>query len=315
MRNVLLLLSLVMMCLSCSVYAETILLKNGSTVDALILERTDEKVVVDIEGVPITYYLSDVKSINNASLDSVDVSTALAAEESIAEQFTASGSRDPQDIRTETISEATEDILPETTQDMTSNSDVSAQETPAQALKIPVATTVASVSETMTQTDQPATRETHTDVLEKTVGRAEHPRGMPIKPSLNILDRAGWASSTGAMTTAILIFIGILASLYVFTALCLQMIASKTGTEPGWLAWIPIANMFLMCKIGGLPYWWCFALLASIIPFVGGLILTGVYVFLWYKIAIARGKPGWLGILTIVPLVGLFIIGYLAFTD
>ena len=33
---------------------------------------------------------------------------------------------------------------------------------------------------------------------------------------------------------------------YVYVALALQTIATKTATPNGWLAWIPIANAFLM---------------------------------------------------------------------
>lgn len=38
---------------------------------------------------------------------------------------------------------------------------------------------------------------------------------------------------------------------YVWVALCLHIIANKTNTPNAWLAWIPIANIYLMCKVTG----------------------------------------------------------------
>lgn len=100
---------------------------------------------------------------------------------------------------------------------------------------------------------------------------------------------------------------------YVYTSICLQLIAKKTETAPGWLAWIPIANIFLMCKIASVGYWWIAVLLLSFLPFAGMLVSLGFFGFLWYKIALARNKPGWIGLLSVIPIVNLVIYGYLAF--
>jgi hypothetical protein len=37
--------------------------------------------------------------------------------------------------------------------------------------------------------------------------------------------------------------------------------------------------------------------------------------YLWYNIALARNKPGWIGAITFLPIVNLFTMGYLAFSD
>jgi len=96
-------------------------------------------------------------------------------------------------------------------------------------------------------------------------------------------------------------------AIYVYLAICLQTIARKTGTEHGWLAWIPIANAYLMCKVAGKPGWW---LLLFFIPIVNIIFM----VIVWMGIAEARDKKGWLGILMIVPIANLIIPGYLAFS-
>lgn len=96
-------------------------------------------------------------------------------------------------------------------------------------------------------------------------------------------------------------------AIYVFCSLCLQLIAKKTGTEPAWLAWIPVANLFLSCKIGGLSYLW---ILALFVPFVN----VFVSIYMWYRISEARGKSGWLALLMLVPVASFVFMGYLAFS-
>ena len=97
-------------------------------------------------------------------------------------------------------------------------------------------------------------------------------------------------------------------AIYVWFALCLHVIASKTGTPNGWLAWIPIANLYLMCKIAGRSGWWT---ILFFIPLVNIIIL----VIIWMGIAEACHKPSWLGILMLVPLVNVVLPGIFAFTD
>lgn len=96
-------------------------------------------------------------------------------------------------------------------------------------------------------------------------------------------------------------------ALYVYLALCLQFLAKKTNTPNPWFAWIPIANIFLMLKIAQKPLWWFILILISPVNIVIGIII-------WMKIAERRGKPSWVGILLIVPVVGIAIPGYLAFS-
>lgn len=46
------------------IFAETIVLKSGKTVEGNLIEKTDKSITVDFQGVPITYYNSEVESIN-----------------------------------------------------------------------------------------------------------------------------------------------------------------------------------------------------------------------------------------------------------
>lgn len=137
------------------------------------------------------------------------------------------------------------------------------------------------------------------------------PVAFPKKMPQDITARYG-AFLISAIGIAVLFFALLV---YVYVCLCLQFIAAKTSTEPVWLAWIPIGNLFLMCKIGDLSYWWLLGFLAGLIPFIGviaTLVLSG---YIWYRIAINRNKAGWIGAITCLPLVGLVTMGYLAFSE
>lgn len=109
----------------------------------------------------------------------------------------------------------------------------------------------------------------------------------------------------GGMLIFILIFA---AAIYVYFALALSTIATKTNTENPWLAWIPIANVVLMVMIAKKPIWWVILFFIPIVSIVMAILV-------WMGIAEARGKPNWWGILLIVPIVGLAVPGYLAWAD
>ncbi len=140
---------------------------------------------------------------------------------------------------------------------------------------------------------------------------------------------------------------------YVWGALCLFIIARKLNSRYPWLAWIPIANIYLMCKVGGKPGWWTaifcilFILLipglialvslplmflgfilgggeggipswylpAIAIAIVAGLVSLVLNVIVWMGISKARNYPPALGLLIIVPMANLVLPGILAFAD
>jgi hypothetical protein len=85
-------------------------------------------------------------------------------------------------------------------------------------------------------------------------------------------------------------------------------IATKTNTPNGWLAWIPIANLFLTLSIARKPVWWFILMLIPLVNIV-------VFILVWMGIAEARQKPNWWGILVIVPFFGLIVPAYLAWSD
>jgi len=116
---------------------------------------------------------------------------------------------------------------------------------------------------------------------------------------------AGAALLGGAF---LMVFLGIFAVFYIYTALALQTIAQKTNTENGWMAWIPIINIVLMCNIAKKPVWWIILCLIPVVNIV-------IFILLWMGIAEARNKPSWWGIMVIIPIMNIIMPGYLAWSD
>lgn len=121
---------------------------------------------------------------------------------------------------------------------------------------------------------------------------------------VNYLDTSGFLAIFGAFLMA---FVIISIGLYVYFALTLMSVAKRTRTENAWLAWIPIANLYLMSRIAKKHWWPILLLIGLIIPVVGFIAMIGfvVFVFIWqWKICEARGKPGWWVLLQLIPIVG-----------
>ncbi|MEJ2367174.1 MAG: DUF5684 domain-containing protein [Acidobacteriota bacterium] len=96
--------------------------------------------------------------------------------------------------------------------------------------------------------------------------------------------------------------------LYLYLSLCLHVIGNKTGVPNAWLAWIPIINLWVVVRAGDKGLWWIIMFFIPLINIIFGVLI-------WVAIAERRGKPGWIGILTIIPVVNILIPGYLAFSE
>lgn len=102
---------------------------------------------------------------------------------------------------------------------------------------------------------------------------------------------------------------------YIYSAIALMTIAKRTKTKNGWLAWIPIANLYLMTQIAKVQWWTMFVIILAFIPFLNslaGIATAGVSIWWWWKISERLHKPGWLGILMIIPVANFIVLGVLA---
>ena len=125
------------------------------------------------------------------------------------------------------------------------------------------------------------------------------------------LDALGFA----ALGALVFLYALVLLAVYVYSSLTLMIIANKTKTKKAWLAWIPIANIYLMTQIAKVPWWTMLFLLLVWIPFAGYALAIGLTIWYWWNISEARNLPGWLGILMAVPTVNLIVMGIIAWKD
>lgn len=118
-----------------------------------------------------------------------------------------------------------------------------------------------------------------------------------------------WAIIGAALVFFVVLFI----ALYIYFAIALMAIAKKTKTQPAWLAWVPIGNVYLLTKIGKIEWWWVLiAVFAGMVPVIGWLASLAAMGYIFWKVAEAIKKPGYWGILCLIPVVNLVVIGIMA---
>ena len=94
----------------------------------------------------------------------------------------------------------------------------------------------------------------------------------------------------------------------ILVSVAIFFIAYKSEHPWSWLAFIPIANLWLMCDMADVPAWY---ILLFGIPIVG----FGVYVYVWSRIAENTNKPPVLAILMLIPFVNVGAAWYMAFYE
>jgi zinc-ribbon domain len=97
---------------------------------------------------------------------------------------------------------------------------------------------------------------------------------------------------------------------YVLVALFTFVAARRLEMDDTWLAWIPIANLYLMSKMAGKrssEFW-----VALIVGLFCGIVLLVCLMSWWVGIARRLGKSDWLGALAPFPYIGLPFMGIIA---
>jgi len=107
----------------------------------------------------------------------------------------------------------------------------------------------------------------------------------------------------GLLAGMIVLIVILSIALYVYYAFAWMTIAKKLKYKKAWLAWIPIANLFLIPILAKKDWTWGFMFLVP--------IANMVFFFIWtWNIFERRKYPGWLAL---IPLVGIIpLIGWLA---
>jgi len=265
-------------------FADVLTLKSGQEIEGDILGTTEDSVSIDFMGVELTYFMDEVASINRTPVGGMATPEAAAIPAEMPQGAVA-----PADY----FEGGVPDVISETGSAFDSGDIIERGEELSRSLQSEPPISTPSVS-----------REPSPFISGDTFTQED----FELPPEA----AAGAAAAMGVMVVVMFI-IGIAA--YVYGALCLMFIAKKTNQGPTWMAWVPIANLFLMAKIAGLPYIWLLIFLGGFIPYLGALVSMGFAGYIWWKIAEARGKPGWLGILCVLPLASFVGMGILAFTE
>ncbi|MDD3178431.1 MAG: hypothetical protein PHR26_02840 [Candidatus ainarchaeum sp.] len=105
---------------------------------------------------------------------------------------------------------------------------------------------------------------------------------------------------------AAMAFLGVILgiAMYVYMALVWQTIAKKLKYNKPWLAWIPIANFFLLPILAKKEWGYGFLFFIPIVNIVFFIIWT-------WKIYERRNFPGWLSLiplLSIIPLINFLVM-------
>jgi hypothetical protein len=100
----------------------------------------------------------------------------------------------------------------------------------------------------------------------------------------------------------------IFAVIYIYSSLCLYLIAKKLDVPAAWTAWIPIVQVWAFLRSAGKSLVWVLLLLVP-------LVNTIVGVYLWMCISENCGRNKWLGLLMLLPIVNLIYLGVLAFSQ
>ncbi len=90
-------------------------------------------------------------------------------------------------------------------------------------------------------------------------------------------------------------------AVYAYSALCFQRIARGLAVKHTWFAWIPVLNVYLVCRIAGKRYLWtvlCFIPVVNVI----------MYILICFKLSRACGKGRVMGLLLLVPVVNLIVL-------
>lgn len=134
-----------------------------------------------------------------------------------------------------------------------------------------------------------------------------NPLFQTFDPTLYGSDMSFMPGLVAAIGAFFIVFLVLIIALYVYMALAMMKTAQRLKVEPAWLAWIPIANFYLMLKMAKMPGLWMLLLIGMFIPFLGviaSIALMVVGVIAQYKVCEARQRPGWWAILTIIPVIG-----------
>lgn len=120
--------------------------------------------------------------------------------------------------------------------------------------------------------------------------------------------------SPEAVMTVIIVAILVAVGFYVFQSLAWQTIGRKQKYKRPWLAWIPFANISMILQMGRFHWAWVFLAIVpiAILTDIASVALITLIVISQWRIFEKAGYKGWLALLTLIPIVGLVVLGIIA---
>ncbi len=99
------------------------------------------------------------------------------------------------------------------------------------------------------------------------------------------------------------LFLGVL-PIYIYFSLVYMKLAQKISVRPAWLAWIPIANIYLISKMAQRHWWPLLLIFTFVIPFLNviTLMIFLTFNFFWHCRIFERvGRPAWWAVASLIP--------------
>jgi len=102
--------------------------------------------------------------------------------------------------------------------------------------------------------------------------------------------------------------LGALFLVYLFFCYCCRLICRKVGQKSVALVWLPLFKHIPLLRAAGLSPGWFLTILIPPVYLI-------VYIVWCFKIARARGKSAWVGLLLLLPVLNVLAFLYLALAD
>jgi len=93
---------------------------------------------------------------------------------------------------------------------------------------------------------------------------------------------------------------------YLYFCYCLRERGRKQAFKWDWLAWIPLANLYMASRLIEHGIVWTIFYLVPIVDIV-------FFILLFLKLAKLMGRSRWLGVLLLIPIVQCFALWEIAF--
>ena len=154
-----------------------------------------------------------------------------------------------------------------------------------------------------------AAKTSKTNSLSASIGRLTS--GLHV-PQVKVISQA-WNNTVPAMiqrshlsSSDVYTILAILFGVYLVICYCLGSICRKAHSEPGFLVWLPLFQLFPMLRAAKMSRWWFFLFCTP--AFILAHIAWSI------KIVKARDKSPWVALFMVAPPTTLFAFFYLAFS-